>query len=422
MKKFLRIILISSLLLTPLFSLTACKGDDSSNNPPANEPEVQVPAVDPNANKLGAHYMVSDGLNDMAANGVIHTIDKKTSICYAVYLASEDKLGESDQLVKVSKFNVLQPTNAEWVTVFDKDKDFGGAKLSEASILNLNFDYVRVFAINLENLKYYYKDVNKKTLEVGELKEVKYKGSNVKNEPVVNLSKDDVNAHISDLGGTQFGHLQFGSNIVEVNRYFYATLCGGNNMNNIIFMESPDGETWTFLSMIEHKVNYEAVLSYHSDKFWIYCRNGFTEPSTQTNTNLLYSKDGKTWTESNLALTTSDTRPYLFTYQGELYLAYSSPLATDYSTVRTWRCNIHIGKIVSKDGVETYEEVIYKESKFGIVYYNVFDWYGKMILLYSSGELHPEEGIANWKSQGKDCMNYTVLHTVDPELNIQSNS
>ena len=132
--------------------------------------------------------------------------------------------------------------------------------------------------------------------------------------------------------------------------------------------------------------------------------------------NLLYSEDGIVWTQSELSLVMSDTRPYLFHYQGDLYLAYSSPMPDNYSTVRPWRCNIHVGKIASSGGVEVFEETVYKESKFGIVYYALKDWYGKMIMLYSSGELHPTEGLMDGWSQGKDCLNYTILHTEEPEL------
>ena len=88
----------------------------------------------------------------------------------------------------------------------------------------------------------------------------------------------------------------------------------------------------------------------------------------------------------------------------------------DFSTVRPWRCNIHVGKIVSRDGEFSFEEEIYKESKFGIVYYALKEWYGNMIMLYSSGELHPTEGLMGGWSQGKDILNYTILKSEEPIL------
>ena len=185
-------------------------------------------------------------------------------------------------------------------------------------------------------------------------------------------------------------------------------------------MKSENGATWTLQSVINHRANYEAMLEYHDGKFWVMCRNGGTSPSNNKQQNLMYSEDGITWTQSNLELETSDTRPYLFRYQGELYLAYSSPMSTDYSTVRNWRCNIHIGKIVSSGGQETFDEVIYKESKFGIVYYALHDWYGNMVMLYSSGELNPTEGLMGGWSQGKDCLNYTILKSQEPELSFKT--
>ena len=130
----------------------------------------------------------------------------------------------------------------------------------------------------------------------------------------------------------------------------------------------------------------------------------------------MYSEDGKEWKRSNLTLIPSDTRPYLFNYQGELYLAYSSPMPESFSTVRPWRCNIHIGRIVTENGEESFEEIFYRESKFGIVYYALFDWYGYMVMLYSSGELHPTEGLMFGWAQGKDCLNYAVVHLQEPEL------
>jgi hypothetical protein len=185
-------------------------------------------------------------------------------------------------------------------------------------------------------------------------------------------------------------------------------------------MKSSDGDTWTFISLVNHTVNYEAMLEYNDGKFFVMCRNGATSVTEEKQTNLVYSSDGVNWQESTLALTTSDTRPYLFNYLGELYLAYSSPMPNDYSTVRPWRCNIHIGRIVSSGGVETFEEIVYKESKFGIVYYALDDWYGNMVMLYSSGELNPTEGLMGGWSQGKDCLNYTVIYSNEPQLSFKT--
>lgn len=234
----------------------------------------------------------------------------------------------------------------------------------------------------------------------------------------VPFNKENISEHILSLGGQKFSYLQFTTAIVKVDGYFYTTVCGGNKIGNFLFMKSEDGELWTFVSMVKHMVNYEAMLAYHDRKFWVMCRNGDEEITSKKQRNLLYSEDGIAWKQSTLLLETSDTRPYLFVYQGELYLAYSSPLPNDYSTVRPWRCNIHVGRIISKDGMEFFDEVMYKESKFGIVYYALKDWYGKMILLYSSGELHPTEGLMGGWSQGKDCLNYTELYSQEPELRI----
>ena len=368
-------------------------------------------------NKIDTRFVINNGLKEMAANAVELVVDEKTGIAYAVYLSSETSIGESSELVNLVKFNILQPTNTEWVTVFDKALDFGGASLSECNIIDLNAETIRVFAVNLRTLKYYYKDVDKKTFSVGKMKEVKFKASEV--SPAVTFDKANINNHLQSLGGQLFTHLQFTTAILKVDGYFYTTVCGGNKIENFLFMRSEDGETWTFVSMAKHSVNYEAMLAYHNHKFWVMCRNGEETVSERKQQNLLYSDDGLNWTLSNIALETSDTRPYLFNYQGDLYLAYSSPLANEYSTIRPWRCNVHVGKIVSENGQERFEEKIYKESKFGIVYYAMKDWYGKMIMLYSSGELHPTEGLMGGWSQGKDCLNYTELYSQEPKLTFE---
>ncbi len=365
-------------------------------------------------NKIGFHYMINNGLKEMAANAVEFVVDKKNGIVYAVYLSSSFSIGESSELVNLAKFNIMQPTNVEWINVFDMKKDFNGAELSECNIIDLDSETVRIFAVNLASYEYYYKDVNKKTLEVSEKKIVKFKIDN--DSKPVDFNKDNINDLISSHRGQLFSYLQFTTAILKVGDYFYTTVCGGNAVGNFLFMKSTDGECWTFVSMVHHVVNYEAMLAYHDNKFWVMCRNGATTVTDEKQQNLLFSEDGIIWKQSNLELTTSDTRPYLFNYQGDLYLAYSSPMSNDYSTVRPWRCNIHVGKIVSSDGVESFDEIIYKESKFGIVYYALKDWYGKMIMLYSSGELHPTEGLMDGWSQGKDCLNYTVLHSQEPQL------
>ena len=378
----------------------------------SNEEEVEA------SKQIGNHYMISDGLTEMAANAVELVVDDNTGIAYAVYLASETTLGEATQLVKIAKFNIMQPTNVEWIEVFNRATDFGGQPLLECNIIDVSSTKVRVFAVNKSTWKYYYKDVDKKTNQVGELKEVKFK-TNESSDPV-EFSKSSVNQYISSISGTAFNELQITTKILNVDGYFYTTAVGGAGTRNVLFLKSTDGDTWTVQSVINNTTNYEAMLEYHNNKFWVMCRNGGTTPSNNKQQNLMYSEDGITWTKSNLALETSDTRPYLFKYQGDLYLAYSSPMSTDYSTIRTWRCNIHVGRIVSGQDGETFEEIVYKESKYGIVYYALTDWYGNMIMLYSSGEMHPTEGLMGTWSQGKDCLNYTIIHQQEPELSFKT--
>lgn len=365
-------------------------------------------------NNIAYHYMINNGLKEMAANAVEFVVDEITGIAYAVYLSSENFIGESSELVNLAKFNILQPANVEWITVFNKYTDFDGAALSECNIIDLDNETVRVFAVNLETYQYYYKDVSKKTLMLSEKNEVKF--STEDHGEIFSFDKDHINILLSSLGGKSFSYLQFTSTIIKVDGYYYTTVCGGDALSNFLFMKSVDGACWNFVSLVAHRVNYEAMLAYHDNKFWIMCRNGVTSETSEEQKNLLYSEDGIVWTQSELSLVTSDTRPYLFHYQGDLYLAYSSPMPDNYSTVRPWRCNIHVGKIASSGGVEVFEETVYKESKFGIVYYALKDWYGKMIMLYSSGELHPTEGLMDGWSQGKDCLNYIILHTEEPEL------
>ena len=364
--------------------------------------------------RIDSHYMINDGLHEMAANGVQFVADKNTGIAYAVYLSSDNAIGESDQLIKIAKFNIMQPTNIEWITVFDSEVDFSGKCLSECYIVDLNNTVVRVFALDMGKNTYYYKDVEKKSLSVGAINEVKVKFD--ENAEAVSLNLENVNALLTLNGISTVPYCNMSSSFVKVDESYYGIICG-ENIESPLFVKSSDGgAVWTFQSVIPHRVNYEATLCYHNSRFWVIFRDGFTKETEETSQPLMYSDDGIIWTQSNLFLTVSDTRPWLFNYQGDLYLAYSSPMPESFSTVRTWRCNIHIGKIVSVNGEETFEEIVYKESKFGIVYYALIDWYGYMIMLYSSGELHPTEGLMGGWSQGKDCLNYTVIHSQEPKL------
>lgn len=78
--------------------------------------------------RIEHYFMINNGLIEMAANAVEFVVDENTGIAYAVYLSSETSFGESGELVNLAKFNILQPTNAEWVTVFNRETDFGGAR------------------------------------------------------------------------------------------------------------------------------------------------------------------------------------------------------------------------------------------------------------------------------------------------------
>jgi len=406
MKKIFKALICACIALVSMFSLSACNGGDGNVQATVNK-------------DLGDHYIINNAIVDLAASDSHTIVDKKSARAYTVYMASENKLGEGSELCKVAVYNTMQPTNVEWITAFDFEEDFGGLKITTCNIADIDSSTVRVYiGVHGEN-KYYYKDLNKQTLKIGEKKEVKYKSAY--KSPAVNMTVDNVNAHIRELGGDEFNYVQMSSDMIKVDGTLYVAVAGGKALcQNFLFMESGDGITWSFVSMGKHAVSYEPMITYHDDKFWVMCRTGGTAPSNNTQQDLMYSEDmGKTWKQSNLALETSDTRPYIFTYQNELYLAYSSPLAKDYSAIRTWRCNIHVGKIVTNNGSQSFEEVIYKESKYGIVYYSLFDYYGKMIMLYSSGELHPEEGTMGGYTQGKDCLMYTILQEQDPILKIK---
>ena len=97
---------------------------------------------------MNNRFMINNSLKEMAANAVEVVVDERTGIAYAVYLSSEGAFGESSELVNLVKFNILQPTNAEWVTVFDRVLDFGGASLSECNIIDLDAETIRVFVVN----------------------------------------------------------------------------------------------------------------------------------------------------------------------------------------------------------------------------------------------------------------------------------
>jgi len=150
-------------------------------------------------NKIDNRVVINNGLKEKAANAVEMVVDEKTGIAYAVYLSSENSFGESSELVNLARFNILQPMNVEWITIFDRTLDFNGFSLSECNIIDLNYETIRVFAVNLKNLAYYYKDVNKKTLTVGEMKEVKFKHSLTAD--AVTFDKDNINNYIRLLGG-----------------------------------------------------------------------------------------------------------------------------------------------------------------------------------------------------------------------------
>ena len=367
--------------------------------------------------KIGQHFMINDGLTEMAANAVELVVDKNTGIAYACYLSSETALGESTSLVKIAKFNIMQPTNVVWATIYDKNVDFNGDLLLECNLIELSATTLRVYCVNMITWKYYFKDVDKKTLKAGELKELKFKTS--EDSEVLNYDRDTINEYFKTLGGDLFTNLQLTSPIVKIGDTFYTTSCGGECQDKTLFLKSTDGEVWTIKSIIPFGSNYEAVLCYHDNKFFVMLRGGERQPTGNKKEHLIYSEDGINWVKTNLALECSETRPYLFNYQGSLYLAYSSPLPLDYSTVRPFRCNVHVGKVVTQNGNTIFEEEIYKESKFGIVYYALTDWYGNMIMLYSSGELNPTRGLMLGWSQGKDCLNYTILKVEDPILKFE---
>ena len=185
----------------------------------------------------------------MAANAVEVVVDNNTGIAYAVYLSSETSIGESSELVKLAKFNIMQPTNVEWVTVFNKDTDLSGHILSECNILQLNDTTVRVFVIDRVTHTYYYKDINKKSLAVSKKREVKFKPC--ENVNAVSLNMQNVCDFVASYDIEPMKSLNMVTQFIEINGCFYTILCG-HMSDCALFVKSADGETWTVHSVIRH--------------------------------------------------------------------------------------------------------------------------------------------------------------------------
>lgn len=323
--------------------------------------------------EIGLGEQINDGLKQTCASAVEIAYSHKYGIVSAVYLTSSSNYGEQKGNIGLSIYPAGQPGNAKYLSVSSGNQEF------EPNILQIADDTVRVFFIDNTH-KYYYKDVNILTYEIGEKHAVSFNSGD--------LSDSACDAYLTSNGYSGYTPASGGDGINFVMKFFeydskvYGAICG-TKYYPILVYSSDNCASLTPFAIYPYLTSYEFNYVIDANEIQALSRHG-DQASSRLAIKYAYSTDnGSTWTRQD-CFNSYDSRPELFYYNDELYFIYNVnyPVSDKYPRKNS-RTAILIGKINN----HALENVWMKYSNYGLVYPRTLVMFNDIYIAYSNSLL-----------------------------------
>lgn len=351
---------------------------------------------------LSNRVCVTDTIRFTAASGCVSCVDPERAFVYASHIVSRTGHGESPHGLALARIPVAQPWRAESWVLAERNIPLKGGHVYRILYDYFNImhgDKVRTYCLG-DAEDYFYIDFDPASKAVEPEHPVLCKWDGHAAEPLTSVplgkylaerGMDGFNLYVEDNE-----HLISAARPVWRDGGFYGTVTSPQSQP--VVFHCKDDATFEFIGVIPVVCKYECPLAEVNGVMYALPRqvaNG--QP------NFWISGDcGRTWKPSG-SIPHGTCRPQLLERNGKLLIAYSMAGIRP-NKVRDCRNNMIILRGEGGD-LAKYEEVFRVVDPIGFVQYDLVDYKGRLLCIWSNSELYPDKP-QKWCNglQGKDAL------------------
>ena len=351
---------------------------------------------------LARRVCISDTLQFTAASGTSSCVDPERACVWSSHMFSRTNFGESGDGMALVRTPIAQFHRARTWILADRGRPLKGGTRWNVLYSYYNImhgDKVRCYFL-CDAEHYRYLDFDPKTESVGVEHPVMCKWDD---ESPVPLTSAPLDRYLKsrgmkgyDLLGEPNEHLIVVGRPLWKDGGYYGTVTSPQSQP--VVFHTGDHETFEFVGVIPEVCKYECMIAELNGTMYALLRQ--TAPGKD---NFWTSTDkGRTWSPSGY-LPHGTCRAQLMTYKGKLLIAYS--LAGIKPNIgRDCRNNMIILRGEGGD-LSKYEEVFRVVDPLGFVQYDLQDYKGRLLCIWSNSELYPDKP-QEWchAVQGKDAL------------------
>ena len=352
---------------------------------------------------LGRRIAVSDTLSYTSSSAPIGCTDPARGMLYAPYYASKTCYGEQFRILILLKMPIMQPHKAESIVLVDSDIPVDGVTYENpVDVFSIFLDgIVRTFFLANAD-QYYYIDYHTSDGTLSGIRKVMCRLEDAAPRP---LDVTAVGEYLESKGMKGYNlfadgreHLIATAKPAWHEGRFFGTVTSGYSQP--VVFQCRDMETFEFTGVIPQIAKYECQVAIAKNTLYAILRGAEKE-------NFFLSYDfGKTFTASPCHIPMAETRPQILEYEGKILIGYSLQDLKP-NLIRNGRNNMRLMLGEGSD-FSCYKEIFTIVDKYGIVYFDLINYKGSLLMLWSNSELYIDK-TQHGMVHGKDLIFYTKI-------------
>lgn len=351
---------------------------------------------------LARRVCITDTVRFTAANGCVSCVDPEHAFVYSAHIASRDGHGENPHVLALARVPVAQPWRAQSWVLAER-----GVPLKGGKTYGILYDYfnvmhggkVRTYCLGDAD-EFFYIDFDPVSEAVEPERPVLCRWGGGAAAPLTSAA---LGKYLSESGMGGFDlyverseHLISAAHPVWRDGGFYGTVTSPKSQP--VVFHCKDDETFEFVGIIPAVCRYECPLAELNGVMYALLRQ-----VEDGQPNFWTSRDrGRTWKPAG-TVPHGTCRPQLLAWKGRLLIAYSQT-GLEPNRVRPSRNNMIVLRGEGED-LSKYEEVFRVVDPLGFVQYDLVDYKGRLLCIWSNSELYPDKP-QKWCNglQGKDAL------------------
>lgn len=339
-------------------------------------------------------------------------------VFYTVYTASRRNYGESHDVLAFNITPVCQPHRSITKVITEIGVDFSlkdaqkilcpncfyyttdevlyNAKTHFGKTADIYRGYVRI-TIEVDGKKHYYLDYDIINDTFSELKPLRV----LFHGETVHLTGDVFKAYLEENGCPDYHAREHDEFLILSDKFKlhtdgYRYILATASWAWPAMMRMKDGsDIMEFVGVIPHSAQYEAQSAILNGRIYALLRGA------EENDFWVSDDMGKSF-RSVGRVDFNTTRPQLFTYKDQIYIAVSKK-GVEPNYVRDGRNNLLLLR-GEGDDLSKYEQVFHVSDPYGMVYYDILEYKGRLFMFWSSADLYVDKN-----PQAKDLLWFVSL-------------